>query len=98
MLQVGYPRVDVLPYIVEMNHIDADLHTPAAEHTRARLRDGKVNWLFVGRISPNKRQDNLLRAFHYYHTLVNPNSRLIMVWLGTLKAHWLIVISTSRNF
>lgn len=79
MLQVGYQQVDVLPYSVDLSRIDIDINTPDAEHTRMRLRDGKINWLFVGRMAPNKRQDNVLRAFHYYHTLVNSNSRLILI-------------------
>jgi glycosyltransferase involved in cell wall biosynthesis len=31
-----------------------------------RFGDGRPNLLYVGRIAPNKRQDELLRAFHYY--------------------------------
>jgi len=34
--------------------------------------------LFVGRISPNKRQEDIIKAFYYYHRL-NPNSKLTLI-------------------
>ena len=36
------------------------------------------NILFVGRISPNKRQEDVIKAFFYYYRL-NPNSKLTLV-------------------
>jgi len=79
LLQTGYTKVDVLPYSVDFKRINADIDTIAAQNTRNRLNDGKINWLFVGRMVPNKRQDHVLRAFRHYHTVVNPNSRLILI-------------------
>ena len=49
---------------------------------RPRMRraydDDWTNILFVGRMVPNKRPDNLIRIFHAYKTLFNPRSRLIL--------------------
>ncbi len=42
------------------------------------LGDAKSNILFVGRISPNKCQEQLLLAFNHYRVL-DPDSRLILV-------------------
>ena len=42
------------------------------------IRDGKRNILFVGRVSPNKCQEDLVRAFKHYRAL-DPQSRLILV-------------------
>ena len=39
---------------------------------------GLSNWLFVGRIAPHKRVEELIEAFAWYQTL-NPLSRLIVV-------------------
>ena len=41
------------------------------------IRD-RVNVLFVGRLIPNKRPDNLIRHFHAYRTAFNPRARLIL--------------------
>ena len=43
-----------------------------------KYRDGKKNIIFVGRIAPNKKQENIIRAYCCYRKL-NPNSRLILV-------------------
>jgi glycosyltransferase involved in cell wall biosynthesis len=43
-----------------------------------RIGDGRRNILFVGRISPNKCQEELVRAFGHFR-LIDPASRLILV-------------------
>lgn len=79
MLAVGYRDVDVLTYGIEMTEEANSGSQQTANKIKQTLLDGKTNWLFVGRIAPNKRQDNVIRAFHYYHTQVNASSRLIFV-------------------
>jgi glycosyltransferase involved in cell wall biosynthesis len=46
-----------------------------------RLQDGLTNILFVGRIAPNKRQDELVAAFAHYRAL-DPASRLVIAGEG----------------
>ncbi len=41
--------------------------------------DGYVNIVFVGRIAPNKKHEDLIAAFAYYKKNINPKSRLILV-------------------
>lgn len=48
------------------------------EETMKKYSDGKKNLIFVGRISPNKKQENVISAFYCYKKL-NPDSRLILV-------------------
>lgn len=38
-----------------------------------------VNILFVGRISPNKKQQDIIAAFYHYNRNINPKSRLFIV-------------------
>lgn len=45
---------------------------------RIEKRPGVKNILFVGRLSPNKRQEDVIKAFYYYHKL-NPRSELNLV-------------------
>ncbi len=40
--------------------------------------DGYTNILFVGRLAPNKKQEDIIAAFAYYKKYVNPRSRLIL--------------------
>ena len=41
--------------------------------------DERTNLLFVGRMIPNKRIENVIRIFHAYRTRFNPRSRLLLV-------------------
>lgn len=45
--------------------------------------DGTVNILFTGRITPNKKQQDIIEAFYCYHRFYNPKSRLFLVGSGT---------------
>ena len=45
--------------------------------TMEKLQDGWTNIIFVGRIAPNKKQDDLVEAFARYR-LLDANSRLIL--------------------
>ena len=41
--------------------------------------DGWTNVMFVGRVIPNKRFEDVIRTFHVYRTRHNPRSRLLLV-------------------
>jgi glycosyltransferase involved in cell wall biosynthesis len=82
MLELGFYNVEVLPYYVTFGALKASATSPAGKEIARRYRDGAVNILFVGRLVPNKRQDDLIRAFGAYHDLVNANSRLLLVGSG----------------
>lgn len=41
--------------------------------------DGYTNLVFVGRIAPNKKQEDVIRAFYCYQKYCNPKSRLFLV-------------------
>jgi glycosyltransferase involved in cell wall biosynthesis len=79
MLELGFPGVEVLPYFATFDELRASAESPAGQEVVARYDDGAVNLLFVGRLVPNKRQDDLIRAFSAYHHLVNSHSRLLLV-------------------
>lgn len=44
-----------------------------------KYSDGWTNIIFVGRIAPNKKQQDVISAFCYYKKHINPKSRLIFV-------------------
>lgn len=41
--------------------------------------DGYTNIVFVGRLAPNKKQEDVIAAFAYYKKFINKKSRLILV-------------------
>src|SRR5947207_3920618 len=72
---LGFKRTDVLPVIPDFSHLDRD-----ADRTVADLFDDTwTNVLFVGRMVPNKKLEDVIRFFHAYHTFYNPRSRLLLI-------------------
>ncbi len=71
----GFPVTGVLPVVPDFSHLSGP-----ANHMQARqYDDGWVNILFVGRVIPNKRIEDVIRSFHAYKQFFNPRSRLLLV-------------------
>jgi glycosyltransferase involved in cell wall biosynthesis len=72
---LGFPATDVLPVVPDFSHLDG----PPDRLVAGRFDDGWTNILFVGRVIPNKRIEDLIRFFHAYRTYFNPRARLLVV-------------------
>jgi glycosyltransferase involved in cell wall biosynthesis len=79
--EAGFARTGVLPIVLDLDVYDA----PPSPVTRALYDDGRTNILFVGRMIPNKKIDDLIRAFAAYQKGFNPRSRLILA--GDHRGH-----------
>ena len=77
----GYRRTAVLPIVLDLD----DCRRPASPVARHLYDDGRVNVLFVGRIIPNKRIEDLIGVFALYQRHVEPRSRLLLV--GDYRGH-----------
>jgi len=76
----GFSVKAVAPYILKLEHLHAGLNTPGSEALRARFAAPDLKtWVYVGRIAPNKRVEEVVRAFHVYHSQIEPRSRLLLV-------------------
>ncbi|WP_420645722.1 glycosyltransferase [Candidatus Leptofilum sp.] len=53
-------------------------HTESDHDLRNKLANGQTNLLFVGRMSPNKRQEDLLKTLYFYRQ-IDPTARLLLV-------------------
>ncbi len=74
LAEAGFRRTAVLPYL-----FDFELYRrPGARVIRLLYGDGRSNILFVGRIVPNKRIEDLIRAYALYRR-VNRRCRLLLV-------------------
>jgi len=71
---LGFSPTDVLPVVPDFSHLDC----PPAPALLQSCDDDWTNILFVGRLIPNKRPDNLIRYFHAYKSLYNPRARLLL--------------------
>ena len=72
---LGVRSVAVLPLLFSPRALDA----PPDAVIQERFAVPMTNFLFVGRIAPNKRIEDLIQAFAWYHGVINPFSRLIVV-------------------
>jgi L-malate glycosyltransferase len=72
----GYRRTAVVPVPLDLDRFAAG---PRAPVVRALFGDGRTNILHVGRIIPNKKIEDLLRAFAFYQKAFDPSSRLLLV-------------------
>lgn len=77
LVEIGFEpsKIDVLPII--MNYEDYQKE-PSLEIFN-KYNDGNANLLFTGRIAPNKKQEDLIKAFYYYKKFKDKNSRLFIV-------------------
>jgi glycosyltransferase involved in cell wall biosynthesis len=75
LVQYGYAKTGVLPILLDFSRYAL---TPAP-NVLEQFDDDVVNLLFVGRVTPNKKHEDLLKAFYAYHRFVNPDSRLLLV-------------------
>ena len=72
---LGFPRTGVLPVVPDFAHLDVTPHPWLAR----QFDDAATNILFVGRLIPNKRIEDLVRFFHAYRRRYNRASRLLLV-------------------
>jgi L-malate glycosyltransferase len=84
-------KTGVLPIFVDYEGLrEARPHADPLAGSR-----GSFKLLFVGRTVPNKRVEDVLRAFYYYNRCVNPGSELYVVgprWVDKYDAQlqWLV--------
>lgn len=73
--ELGFPATGVLPVVPDFSHLDAAPNRLVA----GAFDDEWTNIIFVGRVIPNKRIENLIRFFAAYKRRFNPRSRLLIV-------------------
>ena len=71
----GFRRTGVLPIYLDF----ARYRQPANPVLLRFLGDGPANVLFVGRISPNKKHDDLIRLASYWKRFISADVRLVLV-------------------
>jgi len=72
---LGFSPTGVLDVVPGFDHLQG----PADYTFAGAFDDDWVNLLFVGRVIPNKRIEDVIRFFHVYKTYFNPKSRLLLV-------------------
>lgn len=77
LIDMGYHcPIDVLPILIPFEDYQAE---PGQEVLARYQGDGYTNILFTGRISPNKKQEDIIESFACYQRYYNEDSRLFLV-------------------
>ena len=74
--ELGFPHTGVFPIAVDTARVTRRVHLPALEEI---LDDGLVNFLFVGRIAPNKKIEDHIKLAEVYKRYVDAYYRFIFV-------------------
>jgi glycosyltransferase involved in cell wall biosynthesis len=72
---MGFHPTGVLPLLLDPEQ----LAIPPSPVICRMFDDDKTNFLFVGRVIPNKKFEDLIKVFYVYQKFVDPKSRLLLV-------------------
>jgi glycosyltransferase involved in cell wall biosynthesis len=75
LADLGYRKTGVLPLFIDFGRYAG----PIGSFVHGLYRDDRTNILFVGRVAPNKRIEDLIRTTFYYKKYISPLVRLIVV-------------------
>jgi glycosyltransferase involved in cell wall biosynthesis len=75
LIEYGYKNVQHLPILIPYS----DYEKQPDKGVIKKYSDGNTNILFVGRIVPNKKQEDIIKTFYYYKKYINPGARLFLV-------------------
>ena len=74
---MGFAPTGVLPLAVDLSRITNPVRRPALE--KILTNDDMINFLFVGRIAPNKKIEDHLKLAEHYKRYVDSYYRFIFV-------------------
>ena len=97
LVALGFPAPAVVPIIVDFRNYDG----PSDRRTAARLAKAKARggaqWLYVGRVAPNKCHHDLIAAFAVYRAAYDPQARLALVGGATSEDYWAALEALCRE-
>ncbi len=84
--RMGYKcKIDVLPILMRFSDYETE---PDKDIIKQYGDDGYTNILFVGRVAPNKKFEDIIAAFDVYNRCFNEKSRLILVGGASDNDHY----------
>lgn len=93
--ETGFRESHVFPLYVDY----ARYRRPINAHLHGLLRDGRTNILFVGRVAPNKKIEDLIKVTFYYKKFISPLVRLIVVGkTASLPAYYHALVKLADDF
>jgi glycosyltransferase involved in cell wall biosynthesis len=96
LVEAGFPeeRTGVLPIDPPLGKLD---RLPESPRWRRWLEDGSTNLLFVGRVVPNKKVEDIIDLFLCYYRGVNAHSRLVVAGSLPVNSYYACLRSRVRR-
>jgi glycosyltransferase involved in cell wall biosynthesis len=95
LVEMGFQNTAVFPLFVDFDKYKQE---PSRSDFDV-FKDGRVNILFTGRIVPNKKIEDLIRAAFYYKKYVSPMVRVIIVGkTQSLPSYYRALIRMADEF
>ncbi len=95
LAEFGFQEAGVFPLYVDF----AKYGKPANAFVQRLLRDDRTNILFVGRVAPNKKIEDLIKVTFYYKKYISPLVRLIVVGkTSSLPAYYRSLVRLASEF
>ncbi|HLH47656.1 MAG TPA: glycosyltransferase family 4 protein [Acidimicrobiales bacterium] len=85
--EAGYRATAFCPILVDLDEYYEPADPAVLQDLRRRREGGGADWLFVGRLSPNKCQQDVIAAFAVYRRLFDRRARLTLVGGATVPAY-----------
>jgi glycosyltransferase involved in cell wall biosynthesis len=88
LIECGYQEAVVCPLLVDLEEYHRPPDRASLDRLRRRRDHSGAQWLFVGRVAPNKCQHDVIAAFAVYRRVFDPGARLTLVG-GATSPHYL---------
>jgi L-malate glycosyltransferase len=79
LVATGYRNTLVCPILLDLDEYHRPPDPATLDRLRRRRERSGAQWLFVGRVAPNKCQHDVVGAFAVYRRLFDPAARLTLV-------------------
>lgn len=86
--QKGYSKVFLAPFFISFDSLKAE----PDEKTFNKIDNQNKNLIFVGRIAPHKKQEDIILSFFFYKKYLNPKSCLYLVGSYKGNEHYLFYL------
>ncbi len=95
LAEFGFRKPQVFPLYVNF----AKYEQPMNSFLHRLFRDGRTNLLFVGRVAPNKKIEDLIKVTFYYKKFISPLVRLIVVGkTSSLPSYYRALVRLADDF
>jgi glycosyltransferase involved in cell wall biosynthesis len=88
LVAAGYRRTAVAPVLIDLEAMGEGGDAATDRRLAAAKAGGGVDWLFVGRVSPNKCQHQVIKAFAWYRRVYDRRARLWLVGGSSSSVYW----------